>query len=144
MPVAGDKLDSQTGEGMPEGQAKSQRPPQGILLINKPRGMTSFGVVARVRKLAGQKRVGHTGTLDPFADGLLPVCIGRATQVVQFMESYDKAYRVVVAFGRSTDTQDLTGQTLAEYVFSDAEKQQLSDSGFSALQRAVADRKSVV
>jgi len=124
---------------MPGHPAKPQRLPQGILLINKPRGMTSFGVVARVRKLAGQKRVGHTGTLDPFADGLLPVCIGRATQVVQFMESYDKTYRVVVTFGRATDTQDLTGQTLSEYVLSAAEKDQLGDSGFAALYEAVAD-----
>ena len=116
-----------------------EQPVQGILLINKPRGMTSFGVIARVRKLTGQKRVGHTGTLDPFADGLLVVCIGRATQVVQFMEHYDKIYRVVVAFGRSTDTQDLTGRTLFEYHLSESEKEHMRQTDFSDLRQAAAD-----
>lgn len=131
--------ETQNNAGAPDSLAKSKPMPQGILLINKPLGMTSFGVVARVRKLAGQKRVGHTGTLDPFADGLLPVCIGRATQMVQFMEHYDKMYRVGIAFGRSTDTQDLTGQTLTEHVLTEAEKDQLRSSGFAALHGAVAE-----
>ena len=84
----------------------------GILLIDKPREWTSFDVVARVRGLTGVRKVGHAGTLDPFADGLLPVCIGRATRVIQFMETHDKTSRVTVAFGTATDTQDLTGQTV--------------------------------
>lgn len=138
MPVASMQHESQNDAGAPDCLVKSTQLPQGILLINKPRGMTSFGVVARVRKLAGQKRVGHTGTLDPFADGLLIVCIGRATQMVQFMEHYDKMYRVGIAFGRSTDTQDLTGQTLTEHVLTETEKDQLRSSGFSALHAAVA------
>lgn len=138
MPVASMQHEIQNDAGIPDGLSKQPLLPQGILLINKPRGMTSFGVVARVRKLAGQKRVGHTGTLDPFADGLLLVCIGRATQMVQFMEHYDKMYRVGIAFGRSTDTQDLTGQTLTEHVLTSDEKERLRSSGFSALHAAVA------
>jgi len=65
----------------------------GILNINKPRGMTSFGVVAVVRRLTGERRVGHAGTLDPDATGVLPVCIGEGTRVVEFLAEATKAYR---------------------------------------------------
>lgn len=128
---------------MPVAPQDTARIEQGILLINKPRGMTSFGVIARVRKLTGQRRVGHTGTLDPFADGLLPVCIGRATQVVQFMEPYDKTYRVVIAFGRATDTQDLTGRTLSEHLLSASEKEHLRQTDFADLRQAAAEMTGV-
>lgn len=88
---------------------QTKQEPLGILLIDKPAGITSFQVVSRVRKLLGLKRVGHCGTLDPFATGLLPVVVGRATGAVAFMESYDKSYRLEAQLGHRTDTQDKDG-----------------------------------
>ncbi len=110
----------------------------GIILINKPRGITSFGVVSRLRKLTGVRRIGHTGTLDPFADGLLPVCIGRATAAVQFMDGYDKSYRLGIEFGRATDTLDLTGTTVFEHQLTAGELDELRKTNFTALYAAVA------
>lgn len=88
----------------------------GILLIDKPADWTSHDVVARARKLLGTRRVGHTGTLDPFATGLLVVCVNRATRLVQYLTSEDKEYLAVVRFGFATDTGDLTGKALSEPV----------------------------
>src|SRR4029453_8900718 len=85
----------------------------GILLIDKPEGFTSHDAVARVRKLLGTRRVGHTGTLDPFATGLLVVCINRATRLVQFLIGEDKEYLATARFCFATDTGDLTGVPLA-------------------------------
>lgn len=81
----------------------------GLLLINKPEGMTSFGVVAKVKRLAGEKRVGHTGTLDPMATGVLPVLIGRATALSSYLLNADKSYQARVRLGTVTDTGDITG-----------------------------------
>jgi tRNA pseudouridine55 synthase len=86
----------------------------GILNINKPEGMTSFNVVAKVRRLTSTKKVGHAGTLDPDARGVLPVCVGKATKVIEFLMDKDKSYRVGLLLGRSTDTQDISGRTLDE------------------------------
>jgi tRNA pseudouridine55 synthase len=86
----------------------------GILNIHKPLGMTSFDVVARVRRLTGTKKVGHTGTLDPDAQGVLPVCVGRATKMIEFLMDKDKAYRVGLLLGSTTDTQDASGTLLEE------------------------------
>lgn len=110
----------------------------GILLIDKPRDWTSFDVISRLRKLTGVQKIGHTGTLDPFADGLLPVCIGKATRLIQFMESHDKAYRVTVAFGRATDTQDRTGQVVFEHKLTDTERKELLKTDFAIVHQAVA------
>jgi tRNA pseudouridine55 synthase len=85
----------------------------GILNINKPRGMTSHDVVARVRRLTNQKRVGHAGTLDPMATGVLLVCLGRATRVAEYLTGADKAYRAVLRLGIETDTYDAEGQVLS-------------------------------
>ena len=81
----------------------------GILIIDKPVGWTSHDVVARVRKLLGVRRVGHTGTLDPFATGVLVVLTGRATRLAQFMADAVKEYEATIRFGYATDTGDLTG-----------------------------------
>lgn len=81
----------------------------GIINVYKPVGMSSFSVVSRIRRLIGIKKVGHCGTLDPFAEGVLPVCIGRATGAVYYMDQYDKYYTATMIFGTSTDTQDCTG-----------------------------------
>jgi tRNA pseudouridine55 synthase len=91
-----------------------------------------------MRRLTGIRKIGHTGTLDPFAEGLLPICIGRATAAVQVMDGYDKTYRVGVEFGRTTDTQDLTGQTTGEYELTAVERAELVRTDFARVRAAVA------
>ncbi len=112
---------------------------RGIILVNKPRGMTSFGVVSRLRKLTGIRRIGHCGTLDPFADGLLPVCIGKATSAIQFMDGYDKTYLVKISFGRATDTMDVEGSTIDKHDFSSDELAKMAEADYPLLRQAVAD-----
>ncbi len=87
---------------------------QGLLLINKPKDKTSFSVVAKIKWLFHQKRVGHTGTLDPMATGVLPVFIGRATALSEFLLSADKVYTATFRFGITTNTADITGDILSE------------------------------
>jgi tRNA pseudouridine55 synthase len=84
----------------------------GGLIIDKPAGITSHDVVARVRRAANTRRVGHAGTLDPFATGVLVVCIGRATRLVQYLVGLDKEYVARVRLGYATDTQDITGKQI--------------------------------
>lgn len=86
----------------------------GVLLIHKPYGITSFDVVARVRRLYGTKQVGHTGTLDPIATGLLPVLVGRAVKASEFLTEKDKEYIAGLRLGITTDTEDITGSILTE------------------------------
>jgi tRNA pseudouridine55 synthase len=86
----------------------------GVLIIDKPQGLTSFDVVRRLRDLFRVKKAGHTGTLDPMATGVLPVCIGDATKVAAFILEGDKAYDAVIRLGVETDTQDATGRVLTE------------------------------
>ncbi|MEK7681273.1 MAG: tRNA pseudouridine(55) synthase TruB [Chloroflexota bacterium] len=86
----------------------------GILNILKPAGMTSFDVVHRIRRLSGERRVGHGGTLDPMATGVLPLGLGQGVRVLQFLESVTKVYRAVVRLGATTDTDDAEGRVLAE------------------------------
>ena len=85
----------------------------GILVINKPLGWTSHDVVGRIRGLTLQKRVGHAGTLDPMATGVLLVCLGRATRVTEYLMASDKLYRAVMRLGVETDTYDADGQVVA-------------------------------
>ena len=84
----------------------------GILNIHKALGMTSHDVVARVRKLLRQKRVGHTGTLDPMARGVLPICVGQATRVAEYLSESGKAYQAEITFGTVTDTYDAEGTVI--------------------------------
>jgi tRNA pseudouridine55 synthase len=84
----------------------------GGFVIDKPEGITSHDVVARVRRVTGERRVGHAGTLDPFATGVLVVCVGRATRLVQFLVGLDKEYIATIKLGYATDTQDLTGKQI--------------------------------
>ncbi|HZB46412.1 MAG TPA: tRNA pseudouridine(55) synthase TruB, partial [Pyrinomonadaceae bacterium] len=81
----------------------------GLLIIDKPAGWTSHDVVARARRLLREKRVGHTGTLDPFATGVLVLLLGRATRLAQFLSGAEKEYEATVRLGFATDTGDLTG-----------------------------------
>ncbi|MBP1155960.1 MULTISPECIES: tRNA pseudouridine(55) synthase TruB [unclassified Paenibacillus] len=85
---------------------------EGILPIWKPKGFTSHDVVAKVRRIVRIKRIGHTGTLDPQVTGVLPLCIGRATRLVEYVQEMPKSYEAVLLLGLSTDTQDLSGQVL--------------------------------
>ncbi|MBI4855021.1 MAG: tRNA pseudouridine(55) synthase TruB [Acidobacteria bacterium] len=82
----------------------------GAILVDKPAGITSHDVVGKLRYLLKQQRIGHTGTLDPFATGLLLICLGKATRLVQFLTSEEKEYEAVIRFGFSTNTQDYTGK----------------------------------
>ncbi|HEY8500668.1 MAG TPA: tRNA pseudouridine(55) synthase TruB, partial [Clostridia bacterium] len=86
----------------------------GILLLIKPPNMTSFDVVAWLRKITGIKKIGHAGTLDPAACGLLPVCIGKAARTLPWFSEFDKSYRVEMVLGIATDTYDSEGSILCE------------------------------
>lgn len=84
----------------------------GVVNINKPKGMTSHDVVNRLRRILNMKKVGHTGTLDPDATGVLPMCIGRATKLSDYLMSSEKQYRAELTLGISTDTQDSSGDVV--------------------------------
>lgn len=86
----------------------------GFLVIDKPAGMTSHAVVSAVRRITGQRKAGHTGTLDPFATGVLPVALGEGTKAIPFLDESIKEYRAVMRLGVATDTQDCTGRPLRE------------------------------
>ncbi len=86
----------------------------GILLVHKPEGITSFDVVAKIRRLYGTKKVGHTGTLDPMATGLLGILVGRAVKASEFLTEKDKEYIAGLRLGLTTDTEDITGNILSE------------------------------
>lgn len=85
---------------------------QGLLLLNKPEGITSFSAVSAVKRIAGEKRVGHTGTLDPMATGVLPILLGRATVLSGIMLDADKRYTAKIKLGTVTDTDDITGEII--------------------------------
>src|SRR6266540_4935084 len=86
----------------------------GILIIDKPAGLTSHDVVARVRKILHERRIGHTGTLDPFATGVLAILVGRATRLAQFLSGLEKEYEAVIRLGYATDTGDITGKPILD------------------------------
>ncbi len=94
--------------------SKSKSPYNGLLNINKPAGITSHDVVDRVRRVLGQKRVGHAGTLDPAATGILLVCAGQATRLVEYLVPGTKTYQGAIVLGRSTNTYDREGETTGE------------------------------
>ena len=98
----------------------------GCFIIDKPAGLTSHDVVARVRKIVSERRVGHTGTLDPFATGVLVVLIGRATRLAQFLSGAEKEYEAVIRLGYATETGDVTGRRIASEENFTVETQSLS------------------
>ena len=113
----------------------------GIINVKKEKGFTSFDVVAKLRGILHEKKIGHTGTLDPDATGVLPVCIGKATKVCELLTDKDKVYEAVLLLGKITDTQDLTGEVL-----SDATDQALAlseDAVQAAIQSFVGDYDQV-
>ena len=89
--------------------------PDGIIIVDKPQDWTSMDVCAKLRRVMGERRVGHAGTLDPLATGVLPVFVGRATRAVEFAERGEKEYIATLRLGVVTDTQDVTGTVLEEH-----------------------------
>src|SRR5215210_1318648 len=85
----------------------------GVLVIDKPPGLTSHDVVAAARRALGESRIGHTGTLDPLATGVLPLAVGRATRLVRFLVASDKDYSATIRFGLTTDSYDIDGAETA-------------------------------
>ncbi len=109
----------------------------GVLVVAKPQGMTSHDVVNRVRRIAGTRRIGHLGTLDPLAEGVLPLVVGQATRLAPYLGGGDKEYRATIHFGYSTDSYDREGERTSEPVeptFSEAELEAALD-GFRGLIR---------
>ncbi|MFH1032688.1 MAG: tRNA pseudouridine(55) synthase TruB [Chloroflexota bacterium] len=100
----------------------------GILNIDKPFGRTSFSIVGMVRRLSGEKRVGHAGTLDPAATGVLPICLGQATRVTEFFHDMPKVYRAEIELGTSTDTYDATGRIVQQGDLSQITRTQLESA----------------
>jgi tRNA pseudouridine55 synthase len=101
---------------------------QGFLIIDKPAGMTSHDVVRRVRRAAGMRRVGHAGTLDPLATGLLPVAIGDATRLIEYFSEREKGYSAVMRLGSETDTQDSEGAVLATADWQEVDAEQMESA----------------
>jgi tRNA pseudouridine55 synthase len=108
----------------------------GALLVDKPGRVTSHDVVASVRRLARQRRCGHTGTLDPFATGLLVICLGKATRLARFVSGASKSYLATVRFGFSTDTYDRTGEVIGPRADSSPDRTELEAAlgGFRGVQ----------
>ncbi len=86
----------------------------GVLPVYKPKGYTSHDIVSKIRKVMNQKRVGHTGTLDPEVEGVLPICLGQATRVVEYIQEYPKRYLGTLTLGIATDTEDQTGVVIEQ------------------------------
>lgn len=111
----------------------------GVILIDKPEGWTSFKTDGFVKKLIGSRKVGHLGTLDPFATGLLPVFCGKGLKYLRFCEGYDKEYKCRCIFGAATDTGDLTGEIISENYPSETELKELEASDFAKVRDAFAE-----
>ncbi len=99
----------------------------GFVLVNKPSGMTSHDVVARVRRKFHMKRVGHAGTLDPLATGVLVILLGRSTKLFKEFESYDKAYKATLILGTKTSTADIEGQVIQQMDYSSLTREQFEN-----------------
>ncbi len=111
--------------------------PTGLLLVDKPSGITSHDVVIRVRRMARQPRVGHAGTLDPLATGLLPMLLGEATKLSPFATAHDKTYEVTCRLGQRTDTLDADGEILQESPLA-------PDLGQDTVERAMASLRGEI
>jgi tRNA pseudouridine55 synthase len=100
----------------------------GLLLIDKPMDWTSHDVCQKLKRILHEPRIGHTGTLDPMATGLMLVCVGEATKFVKYFTEHEKTYLATIRFGISTDSQDATGKTLAEQTIETIDESQLDAS----------------
>lgn len=110
--------------------------PNGLILIDKPEGKTSMQVDSAVKRALGTRKVGHSGTLDPFATGLLPVYAGEGLKFVRYTDGFDKAYRCRIRFGIATDTMDKEGEAVDRHVFDEREKEELTATDFMAVRDA--------
>lgn len=109
----------------------------GLILVDKPVGVTSFSIDSRLKKILGQKSVGHLGTLDPFASGLLPICVGKGLRMLRFAEHHDKRYLCTARIGYETDTMDSEGSiTSDKVVLTSKEYEDLRESGFAPIYEA--------
>lgn len=99
----------------------------GVFLINKEKGWTSFDVCAKLRRMFSTKKVGHCGTLDPFAEGLMLVFLGHATKIITFTEDKDKVYEATIELGKETDTLDCTGKVISECAVKDFSNQEIEE-----------------
>ena len=111
----------------------------GVVLVDKTEGMTSFAVDIFMRKIADTKKVGHLGTLDPFATGMLPVFCGKGLKYMRFCEGWDKSYNCRALFGKTTDTMDITGETEAENYPSEDEMAELERTDYASVREAFAE-----
>jgi len=118
----------------------------GILNINKPLGKTSYSVVALVKRLSGERRVGHAGTLDPIATGVLPICLGQGTRIIEFLQNAHKTYRAQIELGVTTDTYDASGKILGKKDPSGISREQLESAlaAFCGLTRQTPPMYSAV
>jgi tRNA pseudouridine55 synthase len=133
-------LTTRTIEGKRQSPGKNfkMRVMDGALIVDKPAGMTSHTVVAHVRRLAGTRRVGHTGTLDPFATGVLVALVGRATRLMQFLNGAEKEYEAVIRFGYATDTGDMTGKPLANSLSTRSLRKEDIEAAMASLRGEIA------
>lgn len=104
---------------------------EGVLAIWKPAGWTSHDVVAKARRILRIKRIGHTGTLDPAVTGVLPICIGRATRMVEYLQEMPKTYEALLRFGIATDTEDAGGEVIERMDASHLTEEQIRDAALS-------------
>ena len=108
----------------------------GLILLDKSQGMTSFSCDGLIKKLLHTKKVGHLGTLDPFATGLLPLCVGKGLRYVRFADGFDKAYRCTAVFGKKTDTMDIEGEVIGGRLPNSEELVELQNSDFESIRAA--------
>ncbi|HWV38152.1 MAG TPA: tRNA pseudouridine(55) synthase TruB [Vulgatibacter sp.] len=109
-------------------ESAAPRGVDGVVVVDKPAGPTSFDVVRRLRRFGRDRKAGHTGTLDPMATGVLPICLGDATKIASFITDGDKEYEGVVALGVETDTYDATGTVVAEARAEGLERERVEDA----------------
>lgn len=111
----------------PVKMARKDRDLQGIVVVNKPSGMTSHDVVSRVRRIFKMRRVGHSGTLDPLATGVLVIMLGKSTKLFGKFEAFGKAYKATMIFGTKTTTADIQGTVTRELPFAHLTQEQMRD-----------------
>lgn len=109
----------------------------GLILVDKSAGLTSFGTDGAIKRLLHTKKVGHIGTLDPFATGLLPVCVGKGLRFVRFADGFDKAYRCVCVIGQKTDTMDTEGEVIGGRKPTDEELEAMKANDFAVIREAL-------
>lgn len=109
--------------------------PSGVIIMDKPEGMSSFQVVAMLRRMTGVKKIGHSGTLDPFATGVLPLCVGKSTRLLRYLENDTKEYLCTVRFGSYSKTQDSEGELYGGRMPDEDELAEMRKSDYSSIRK---------